>query len=146
VNRIASIGTIVVMSAVISGNLVAQQTSSASQVVTFGVARARQMLVNSIAFVSNNPTNAAGLVSKIFRPRLATIPLKVTFSSKNSAGFKVTDTESLSSGQSTSRAASFSARKTPTESGSIQKDLRIFMLDNESASFGTTAMVLTITQ
>lgn len=145
-NTIASIGTIVVMSVVISGNLVAQQTSSASQVVTFGVARAPQMLVNSIASVSSKPINIAGSIAKMFRPRLAAIPLKVTFSSKNSAGLKVIERESLSSEQFTSRSTSFSSRKTRREPGSIQKDLRIFMLDNESASFGNTAMVLTITQ
>jgi len=146
VNKIKSIGAMVVVSVVISGNLAAQQTSSAVQVVTFGVARSPQMLVNRIASIQNATTIASALISETFQPRLSRIPVKITFSSKTSDKSKAIEGQSRDSEKAVSSASSSSVTRTSRNHESIQKDLQTFMLENESVPFGNTLLALTITE
>jgi len=85
-NRLATIGTILILLVTVADNLAAQQTSSSAQVVTFGVQRASQALLSQIVSVSNRIADATALTSKTLEPSLKTMPVKITYSSKNANG------------------------------------------------------------
>ncbi len=141
--RMGSIAALIVLSVMISDNLTAQQTSSAAQIVRFGVARTPQMLVNSLS-----PLRSDGIVSPISstktpEQRLASIPAKITFSSKvlhTTGSYKK---EYLNSENSAS-GANLSEVLTPENDGRNQRDLKTFLLEDKLLP-SNSSLVLTIT-
>ncbi len=146
VNRITSIAGVVILSVMISSNLFAQQTSSAAQIVTFGVSRTSQMLAQSLPTFSKTGTVSSSPELRSVHQRLSIIPAKITFSSKVS-GASESSHESISRSQGSVPTAKLSsATLIPWNNARIQTDLRTFLAENQSASFGNSSVVLTITE
>jgi hypothetical protein len=145
-NRIASIGTMAVLSAVISGNLVAQQTSSAVQVVTFGVSRTPQTLVHTIASVGKSTSFAPAMISQVLKPGLTKTPVKITFCSKTSEVSRAIERETLNSDREVLYASQFAVTRASRNKESVQKDLRTFTSEDTPAALGMASLLLTITE
>jgi hypothetical protein len=146
VNRITSIAAVVVLSVVINSNLFAQQTSSAVQIVTFGVSRTSQMLAHGFPALASTGTVFPISESKSVQQKLSSIPAKITFSSKVSGVSGSSQNQPSTSESSVSGAKLSSATLTPWNNASVQTDLRTFLTENESAPLGNSSLLLTITE
>ena len=127
-NCMKSIGSAVVLSVLISGSILGQQSSSAVQVVTFGVNRAPQMLAKSFASIKNAKTMSSSLVSETVKTRLAESALKITLSSTTPDAHGTLDDKS-----------SVENRR------NVQKDLLSFTTGKTPSPVDFASVLLTIT-
>jgi hypothetical protein len=123
-----SIGSALVLSVLISGSILGQQSSSATQVVTFGVNRTAQMLAKNFASVDNSRTMSSSLVSESVKTQLAKSALKVTLSSNTPDARVTLDNKSLVENRSI-----------------VQKDLLSFTTRTARSTVDFASVLLTIT-
>lgn len=136
-------GAVVALIALTNSTVVAQQSSSAAQVVTFGVARTAQLLVASFATLASARTAVPRLESRTLQ-RLATMPAKITFAAKESKSAGVQHVES-SAAIGTSPGSSSPSSSPTMHAENVQTDLRTFLLEKASSCFGKTPVAVTIT-
>lgn len=141
-----SIGSAVVLSVMISGIVLGQQSSSAVQVVTFGVSRAPQMIAKSFASVRNTKDISSNLASETFKTRLAKSALKVTLSSNTSDADGSLGKESPVGHNGLASASASIANGKSENRGIVQKDLLSFNAVNSSSSLHVASVLLTITE
>ena len=144
-NRMWSIAAMIVLSVAISDDLASQQTNFAIQVVTFGVARTPQTLVSALTL----PPPSDRLISSTSSSRtpqqtLASIPAKITFSTKVSGTAGSHRKDSSNSGNSGYSADSYAASTLGNE-GRNQTDLKTFLLKNKLLAVSSSSLILTIT-
>jgi hypothetical protein len=141
VNRTSLICGMMVSTVVMSCTVLAQQSSSASQTVTFGVLRSPQMLLRTFASVGNNLPSTSAVRHESVEQLLAATPTKITVSST-----LVPLLESSQSFAAVSRVASKAmARRTVGNEASIQTDLRSIVRSNGSLPIEPATLVVTIT-
>ena len=142
--RIWVISFVVVLTIVMSSNLAAQQTSSALQVVTFGVSRTSHMVAGSLN--SATLSKAASLPSESWTlaQTLATIPAKITVSSKIKPS-AVSSPASLSTEKSASATDLTSESAKPENYEGVDTDLRTYLQGEATSLINTSSLVLTIT-
>jgi hypothetical protein len=112
--------------------LVAQQSSSATQVVTFGVARTAQVVASGLAIVASAHTTISSIESRTLQ-RLSAMPAKVTIAEKNSKK------------DGAIRAINSRLASPILCSENVQMDLRAFLRGQASSLLGKFPLVLTIT-
>lgn len=136
---------LIALIALMGNTLVAQQSSSVTQVVTFGVSRMTQAVVASVSSLTSTGPTVDVSDLKMAERKLAALPAKVTYSSglKHSAvspGRNIVDADPL-----TSATAQNSGVSIFEHDASVQKDLRAILQQEQSAFRNTSSLVLTIT-
>ena len=143
--RLLSIAVLVVVTALTTSELVAQQSSSATQVVTFGVSRTSQMVVSSVSSLASGQQALNPSARETVEHTLAALPAKVTFSTKSERSAIVQPGSLFTAEKTRSIRELNSAYWLSRNDGHIQTDVRTLLEHNELAPLSTSSLVLTIT-
>jgi len=149
---ITAIGRILVLMVVISSTVVAQQTSSAIQTVTFGVNRPYQSVLNSLSLAQGAVHSPRGSQMNILRNEVSTGLAKVTVTAPSILPGEDASMTALQSSPRRSVPETAHAGSVPhistirRNTSDIQLDVRSILISKEWSTFDGMPLVVTITE
>ena len=144
-SKTAQRGAIIGLVVILGSSLSAQQSGSALQVVTFGVVRTPQMLINSVAAISSSGPELQSSNSKAFQHQLSVVPEKITFSASSPTARATYGRQAFETDGFTNGSSLLFEQWSRWNGPQIQKDLRSFLLENKFSHLAQGPLVLTIT-
>ncbi len=143
-NRIKLIRRIIVLTVVVSGIALSQQSSNASQTVTFGVTRSSQQVLNNLFSAGSTTPSLSALGSANFREQHAAIAAKITVSAKpQQKSFQSLPTSSDGTSVGTSISNSTVSQRSEDN---VQADLRTFVQFAKTFPSKADPLIITITE